>query len=231
MTTARLNEIGEAYIRGHGGTPAFLGYRGFPAAICTSVNAQVVHGIPGDHVLRAGDLLSIDLGVKIDGWFTDSAITLGIGELEADAARLLRVTRESLEVGIAQAVAGKKTGDMGASVQQHVEAAGLSVVRDCVGHGIGQSLHEEPSLPNYGKTGTGTAFKPGMALAIEPMVVTGDPSLELSADRWTLATRDRSLAAHFEETVVVTDGEPERLTPLSSVLQAQKAPGKLGKVA
>lgn len=231
VTTAALNTLAERYIRDHGGVPAFLGYRGFPAAICTSVNAQVVHGIPGEHELRDGDLLSVDMGVKYDGWYTDSALTVGIGALDQAARDLLRVTRESLEKGIAQAIPGKKTGDLGAAVQDYAEAAGLAVVRDCVGHGIGRKLHEEPSLPNYGTAGIGTTFTTGMVLAIEPMVVIGDPALELAADKWTLATRDRSLAAHFEETVLVTDGLPERLTPLEAALQGEKPGDKLGKAA
>lgn len=234
VTTLELDELAEQHIRGHGGVPAFLGHRGFPGTICASVNEQVVHGIPNDVALAEGDVLSIDLGVKIQGWYTDSAVTVGIGRLTPEAERLLDVTRQAVEVAFAQTVAGRKTGDMGAAIQRYVEAAGFGVIRDCVGHGIGQKLHQEPSLPNYGKAGTGVTFTEGMVLAVEPMVTAGEPEITVADDKWTVATRDRGLAAHFEETIIVTDNTPLRLTPLESVfgrLPSEKSDAKLGRVA
>lgn len=231
VTTAKLDELAEAYIRNHGGTPAFLGHRGFPGTICTSLNEEVVHGLPSKRVLGEGDILSIDVGVKVDGWYTDAATTVGIGRVKAEAERLMAVTAEALTVALAQTHAGARTGDLGQSVESFVKSAGLNVVRDCVGHGIGRSLHEEPSIPNFGKADTGATFRTGMVVAVEPMVVLGQPALGLRDDHWTLATSDGSLAAHYEETVIVTDGDPERLTPLSPALRGEKPGARLGRVA
>ncbi len=218
VTTLELDRLAEGHIRSHGGVPAFLGHRGFPATICASVGEQVVHGLPSDYRLVEGDALSIDLGVKMNGWYTDSAVTVGIGKLEPELARLLTATQGALTVALGEATAGRRTGDLGAAVQRFVESAGFGVIRDCVGHGIGQQLHLEPSVPNFGKAGTGTSFKAGMVIAIEPMVTLGSPEITVADDKWTVLTRDRSAAAHFEETVLITDGEPERLTPLDTVL-------------
>ncbi len=231
VTTGQLSTLAEQLIRDGGGVPAFLGHQGFPAALCTSVNDEVVHGIPGDRELVTGDIVGLDLGVKLDGWYTDSAVTVAVGTAQADALKLLQITRQALELALGQARAGRTTGDLGAAVQAFVESAGCAVVRDCVGHGIGRSLHEEPSIPNFGTPGAGSEFTVGMVVAIEPMVTLGDYAIETAADKWTIRTRDRSLAAHFEETVIITENDPQRLTPLPGVLQAENQPGRLGKVA
>lgn len=231
ISTKELDEIAEYTTREAGGAPAFLGYRGFPGSVCTSLNGEVVHGIPSERTLEEGDIISLDMGVKINGWYTDSALTVPVGKIEPEAEKLLAVTRQALEVALEQATGGKRTGDLGAAVQNYVEGEGFNVVRDCVGHGIGQRLHEDPSIPNYGTAGTGDKFKKDMVVAIEPMVVAGSWELETASDQWTVKTRDRSLAAHFEETVIITDGKPERVTPLPGVLSGEKSVGKLGKVA
>lgn len=231
VTTAELDAAAERHIREQAGIPAFLGHHGFPATICTSVNHQVVHGIPGEHVLAEGDVLSIDLGVKVEGWFTDAAITVGVGRLTAEAQRLLEVTSQALTLALTHARTGRTTGDLGAAVQGYVEGEGFGIVRDCVGHGIGQKLHQDPSIPNFGTAGRGARFLEGMAVAIEPMVVIGSPDIQVADDHWTVETRDRSLAAHFEETVLVTDREAERVTPLDEALSDARANAKVGKVS
>ncbi len=231
VTTAHLDHLAEEYTRDQGGTPAFLGHHGFPATICTSVNHEIVHGIPGETTLRDGDIVSIDMGVKIDGWYTDAAITVGVGEISDEARHLLAVTRQALRIALGEVTDGHATGDLGAAVQSYVEAAGMSVIRDCVGHGIGQKLHLEPSIPNFGRKGVGSRFRDSMTVAIEPMVVLGSPEITVADDHWTVEARDRSLAAHFEETVIVTTGEPERLTPLDEVLPGVDDAGRVGKVA
>lgn len=231
VTTAELDAWAESYIKDHGGTPAFLGHRGYPSTLCTSVNEEVVHGLPGDRKLSDGDILSIDVGVKIRGWYTDSATTFGIGEIGQEKTKLLEVTSQALTLALGQARDGCRTGDLGAAVQTYVAGQGMDVVRDCVGHGIGQSLHEDPSIPNFGKPGTGAKFKDQMVVAIEPMVTLGSPKLEHAPDKWTLRTRDKSLSAHFEETVVITKAEPIRLTPLPVSLHGEKSGDRLGKVA
>lgn len=223
VTTTTLNELGEKSIRDHGGVPAFAGYRGYPAAICTSVNEQVVHGIPGAYTLKEGDLLSIDLGVKVEGWHTDAAVTVGVGQIDAKAQKLLDITASALETALSEAASGRTTGDLGAAVEKLVSEAGFQVVRDCVGHGIGRNLHEEPSIPNFGRPGQGSRFKRDMVVAVEPMVVTGQPELSLADDHWTLSTKDQGLAAHFEETVIITDREPVRLTPLPRLAKQEAA--------
>lgn len=214
MTTADLDEIAEAFIRGHeGAVPAFKGLYGFPGSICSSVNHEIVHGIPSrKRTLKDGDIVSIDVGVGYKGYFTDSATTVGVGRISAEAQRLLDVTQESLEAGIAAATVGNHIGDIGHAVQKVVEAAGFSVVRDLVGHGIGVEFHEEPQVPNYGKPKRREKLVPGLTIAIEPMVNLGGPATRTLSDRWTIVTVDGSLSAHFEHTVAITDDGPLVLT-------------------
>jgi methionyl aminopeptidase len=205
VTTRQLDELAERRLREGGAVPAFKGYHGYPATICASVNEQVIHGIPNDSPLVDGDILSIDLGAKLDGFFGDSAVTVPVGRVSPEAERLLQVTRESLERAIGVVKAGARVHDIGAAVQQHVEAHGYSVVREFVGHGIGTSLHEEPQIPNYGTPGRGSRLAEGMVLAIEPMVNAGKPAVKVLGDGWTAVTKDGSLSAHFEHTVAVTE--------------------------
>ncbi len=217
MHTQELDEIAERFIRSRGGTPAFKGYgrdtsNPFPASICISVDDVVVHGIPNGTVLEEGQIVSIDVGVRKNGYYGDGARTFPVGRISEEKRRLLRVTEESLYKGIEQAVAGNHLHDVSFAVQKHVEANGFSVVRDLVGHGVGKSLHEEPAIPNYGEPGTGIKLKEGMVLAIEPMVNAGTYKVEVEADGWTVRTADRKPSAHFEHTVVVRKGEPEILT-------------------
>jgi len=213
VSTAELDELAEKRITRAGATPAFKGYHGYPATICASINDEVIHGIPsGRRVLQEGDIISIDVGAALDGYFGDSAITLPVGLVSEQAAMLLRVTEEALYKAIEQARPGARVSDIGHAVQKHVEAFGFSVVREFVGHGIGQRMHEEPQVPNYGDPGRGPRLAEGMVLAIEPMVNAGKPSVKVLADGWTAVTRDKSLSAHFEHTVAVTAGEPWILT-------------------
>ena len=212
VTTADLDAAVEARVREAGGTPAFKGYRGYPAALCASVNDEVVHGIPSGRTLASGDLVSLDVGVLLDGYYGDSAITLGIGTISQAAATLLQVTEEALELGIAQVRVGARVSDIGHAVQCRVEASGFSVVREFVGHGIGTKLHEEPQIPNYGEPGRGPRLAEGMVLAIEPMVNVGRAAVRVLDDGWTAVTRDGSLSAHFEHTVAVTGDGSEVLT-------------------
>jgi methionyl aminopeptidase len=203
MTTAELDALAEQRIREAGAEPAFKGYHGYPATICASINEQVIHGIPSSRALLEGDILSIDVGAKLDGYFGDSAVTVPVGRIADEAARLLKVTEESLYKGIAAVRADARVSDIGAAVQQHVEAHGFSVVREFVGHGVGTKLHEEPQIPNYGVRGRGPRLADGMVLAIEPMVNFGKPAVKVLGDGWTAVTKDGSLSAHFEHTVVV----------------------------
>ena len=214
MSTAELDRIGEDFIRSHeGATPAFKGLYGFPGSICTSINDEIVHGIPSKkRVLKEGDIVSIDVGVGFKGFFTDSATTVAVGEVDGATRKLLDVTAESLEAGIAAATVGNHIGDIGAAVQAVVEAAGFSVVRDLVGHGIGAEFHEEPQVPNYGKPKRKEKLVPGLTLAIEPMVNAGGPATRTLSDRWTIVTQDGSRSAHFEHTVAITDDGPRVLT-------------------
>lgn len=213
MTTGELDRLARAEIKARGAKSAFLGYHGFPGVICLSVNSEVVHGIPSDkRELSEGDIIGLDFGVIVDGWYGDSAITVGVGKISDEAQRLIKVTRESLEKGIAAVTAGARVGDIGAAVQGHAESAGYSVVREFVGHGIGRALHEEPPVPNYGKAGTGPRLKPGMTIAIEPMINAGGAAVRTLEDGWTAVTQDGRLSAHFEHTVCVTDGAPVILT-------------------
>jgi methionyl aminopeptidase len=212
MTTGELDRIAEEFIRANQAEPAFKGYLGYPATLCVSVDDEVVHGIPGKRVLREAQIVSIDVGVKLDGWFADAARTLTIGGISPEAERLLAVTREALQQGIRQALAGNRVGDISAAVQTFAEEKGYSVVRDLVGHGIGQKMHEEPQVPNFGSPHTGAELKAGMVIAIEPMVNAGGPSIKFDPDKWTVRTVDGSLSAHFEHTVAVTANGPDILT-------------------
>ena len=207
VTTRELDTLAETRVRDAGAVPAFKGYQNYPATLCTSVNDAVVHGIPSDAPLRDGDIVSIDLGVVLDGYYGDSAVTVGVGSISGRASTLLRVTREALARSISCARIGMRVSDLGHAVQQHVEANGFSVVREFVGHGIGTSLHEEPQIPNYGEPGHGPRLRAGMVLAIEPMVNMGRAAVRVLDDGWTAVTEDGSLSAHFEHTVaVMADG-------------------------
>jgi methionyl aminopeptidase len=212
ITTAELDEMAEREIRAAGGIPTFKGYNGFAASICASVNDEVVHGIPGSRVLHEGDLLSIDIGTTLDGYVSDSAVTVPVGTVSEEARRLLQVTQECLTIGIAQMRPGRRLGDIGASVQAHAEENGYGVVRELVGHGVGQAMHEEPQVPNYGTAGTGLELRPGLVLAIEPMITQGSPKVKILGDGWTVVTADGKLAAHFEHTIAVTEDGPKILT-------------------
>jgi methionyl aminopeptidase len=215
VTTADLDAAAERMVRAAGAEPAFKGYRGYPATLCASVNDEVVHGIPANRPLVAGDIISLDMGVKLDGFYGDSAVTVPVGTIGEDVQRLLTVTREALHKGIAQVRAGGRVSDIGHAIQEHVEAAGFSVVREFVGHGIGAQLHEEPQIANYGEPGRGPRLAEGMVLAIEPMVNMGRPAVKVLKDGWTAVTRDGSLSAHFEHTVAVTKDGPLVLTERS----------------
>jgi methionyl aminopeptidase len=212
VTTSELDAAAETLVREGGAEPAFKGYRGYPSTLCASVNDQVVHGIPSALALAEGDIISLDMGVKLNGYYGDSAVTVPVGRVSDEAATLLRVTQESLEKGIAQVRLGGRISDIGHAIQQHVEAHGFSVVREFVGHGIGAALHEEPQIANYGEPGRGPRLAEGMTLAIEPMVNVGRPAVKVLADGWTAVTKDGSLSAHFEHTVAVTKAGPLVLT-------------------
>ena len=212
VSTADLDAAAEAKVRAAGAEPAFKGYRGYPATLCASVNEQVIHGIPSKTPLRTGDIVSLDMGVKLNGYYGDSAVTVPVGTVGDDVSRLLQVTQEALERGIAQVKVGGRISDIGHAIQKHVEAHGFSVVREFVGHGIGASLHEEPQIANYGEPGRGPRLAEGMTLAIEPMVNMGRPAVKVLSDGWTAVTKDGSLSAHFEHTVAVTKEGPLVLT-------------------
>jgi methionyl aminopeptidase len=215
ITTAELDRIAEDFIREHGGIPTSKGYRGFPAATCISPNGMVVHGIPGNHRVEEGDLISVDVGITLDGLVADSAYTFGIGAIDPESQRLLDVGKEALAAGIAQARAGNRVGDISHAVQEVVERAGFSVVRSLVGHGVGRSYHEEPQIPNFGNPRRGPQLQPGMTLAIEPMITAGGPDVYLHDDEWSISTADGSLAAHFEHTVAVMPEGPPRILTLA----------------
>jgi methionyl aminopeptidase len=212
VTTRDLDARAEKLVRDGGAEPAFKGYRGYPSTLCASVNEQVVHGIPSGRALDEGDIISLDMGVKLNGYYGDSAVTVPVGRVSEQADTLLRITREALEKGIAQVRLGGRISDIGHAIQQHVEAHGFSVVREFVGHGIGAALHEEPQIANYGEPGRGPRLAEGMTLAIEPMVNAGRPAVKVLSDGWTAVTRDGSLSAHFEHTVAVTKNGPLVLT-------------------
>lgn len=209
VETRTLDRIAEEFIRANGGVPAFKGYNGFPATLCISINDQVVHGIPGNRVVKEGDVVSVDCGAVLNGYFGDYAYTFIVGETDSRTTELVRVTRESLELGIAQAIHGNFVGDIGYAVQLHVERNGFHVVRDLVGHGIGRHLHEKPEVPNYGKRGRGMPLAENMVICIEPMINSGTYKVIQEADGWTIRTRDHSPSAHFEHMVVVKKGKPE----------------------
>jgi methionyl aminopeptidase len=212
VTTAQLDHIADESIRSMGGVPTFIGYNGYPSAICTSVNDEVVHGMPGDRVLVEGDLLSLDIGTTLEGYVSDSAITVPIGNVSEAAKRLMRITQECLMLGIAQMQTGNHLGDIGHAVQQHAESNGYGVVRALVGHGIGRKMHEDPQVPNYGTAGQGTLLRNGLVLAIEPMITEGTWEVATLQDGWTVVTEDGKLAAHFEHTIAITDHGPKILT-------------------
>jgi methionyl aminopeptidase len=212
VTTAELDRIGDEHITSRGGVPTSKGYRGFPAALCISPNAMVVHGIPGPYRLEEGDVISVDVGVTLDGFVADSAFTFPVGEVSEGAERLLETCQAALAAGIAEARVGNRVGDISAAVQQTTEEAGFSVVRSLVGHGVGRSYHEDPQIPNFGPAGRGPLLTEGMTLAIEPMITAGRPDVYVHDDAWSISTVDGSLAAHFEHTVAVTEAGPRILT-------------------
>lgn len=212
ITTEALDRLAESRIRAGGGTPAFKGYRNFPKTLCISVNEEVVHGIPSARVLKEGDIVGMDLGAIVDGFYGDSAVTVGVGTIDPKVAELLRVTQESLYKGIEQAVVGNRLSDISHAVQRHAESAGFAVVTEFVGHGIGRKLHEEPQVPNYGRPGQGPRLQMGMVLAIEPMINMGGSAVKILEDRWTAVTKDGSLSAHFEHTIAIEEGGARILT-------------------
>jgi methionyl aminopeptidase len=212
MATSELDRLAERGIREAGGVPTFKGYNGFCGSICVSINDEVVHGIPGSRVLADGDLLSIDIGTTYEGYVSDSAVTIPVGTIGQSARRLLEVTQACLTIGIAQMERGNHVGDIGAAVQAHAERHGYGVVRELVGHGVGRAMHEEPQVPNYGKRGTGMELRPGLVLALEPMITQGSPKIRILPDGWTVVTADGKLAAHFEHTIAVTENGPKILT-------------------
>ena len=211
LTTGQINERANAVIVEQGARPAFLGYQGFPAAVCVSINDEVVHGIPGPRQLKTGDIVSLDIGVELNGYFGDAAITLPVGKVSKEAENLISVTRGALAKGIEQATSGNRLSNLSCAIQQFVEENGFSVVRQFVGHGIGSRLHEEPAVPNFGVMNQGPELLSGTVLAIEPMVTQGDYRVKVAQDGWTVVTRDGNLSAHFEDTVAVTDDGPEAL--------------------
>lgn len=217
VSTLQLDKIAEICIRDHGGVPGFLGYNGFPNSLCTSVNAQVVHGIPNEKPLEEGDVVSVDCGVKMNGFFGDSAYTFAVGEVSPEVKQLLKVTKESLQLGIAQAIAGNRIGDIGFAIQEHAEKHGYGVVRELVGHGLGRSLHEAPEVPNYGKRGSGIRLREGLVLAIEPMINMGQRNVKQLKDGWTIVTADKLPSAHFEHDVVVRNGKAEVLSSFAMI--------------
>jgi methionyl aminopeptidase len=232
VSTGELDEIAERFIRSRGAVPTFKGYRGFPGSICASPNAMVVHGIPGPYRLRSGDIVSIDVGVTLDGWVADAARTFPVDRVSPQAQKLLSATEESLHAGAAQCWAGKRVGDVSSAIQQVAEGQGLSVVRSLVGHGVGQSMHEEPQVPNYGRPGKGPLLEEGMVLAVEPMTTAGRPAVRAGGDGWAIFSQDSSPAAHFEFTVAITGDGPRVLTPwhLDPAERARGRKGRAGSV-
>lgn len=216
VTTGELDEAAERFIRSQGAEPAFKGYRGFPGSICASPNSMVVHGIPGPYRLERGDILSVDVGVILDGWVADAARTFAVGSISPVATRLLQTTRAALMDAVEQCHPGGRLGDVSHAVQRRVEADGLSVVRSLVGHGIGRDMHEDPQIPNFGEPGTGPRLEEGMVLAVEPMVTAGRHAVRMGDDHWSIYSQDGSLAAHFEFTVAITSSGPRVLTPWHS---------------
>lgn len=212
VTTGELDSIAEEYIRGEGAEPSFKGYSGYPATICASVNEEVVHGIPGERILEEGEIVGVDVGAFLNGYHGDSAVTFPVGKINGEAERLMTVTRSALHKGIEKARPGNYLSDIGHAIQKRVEAEGYSVVRKLVGHGIGQKMHEEPQVPNYGRPGRGVLLKEGMVLAIEPMINVGTYDVIVLKDDWTVVTADGKLSAHFEHTVAIREDGPDILT-------------------
>lgn len=217
VTTEKLDKIAGEFIQDHKAEPGFLGYQGYPKTLCTSVNEQVVHGIPSDYELKDGDIISIDCGVRKNGFFGDTAYTFTVGEVSEAVKNLLKVTKESLFEGIKLAVSGNRTGDIGFAIQQYCEGAGYSVVRELVGHGLGTNLHESPEVPNYGKRGKGTKLKPGMVICIEPMINMGKKEVIQEKDGWTIRTKDRMPSAHFELALAVRNGKADILSTFAYI--------------
>lgn len=217
IKTIDLNKLAETFIRDNGGVPAFLNYHGFPYSLCISMNDQVVHGFPGQHVLVEGDVVSVDCGVILNKYFGDSAFTFAIGEVSETAKKLMRVTRECLDLGVEKAVAGMRVGDIGYAVQEHAEKHGYGVVKELVGHGVGLELHEKPEVPNYGKRGSGVKLEEGMVIAIEPMINAGKARVKFWDDGWTVSTIDGKPSAHYEHTVAIRKGQPDILSTFSYV--------------
>lgn len=218
ISTLELDVIAEKYIRDHGAIPGFKGFQGFPATLCTSVNSQVVHGIPTkEALLQEGDIISVDCGVVKNGYYGDTAFTFPVGEIKPEVRALLKVTRESLFLGIEKAVEGQRVGDIGHAVQKHAEAHGYSVVRELVGHGLGKKMHEEPEVPNYGRRGTGVKLKKGMVICIEPMINMGRRQISQGADGWTVSTADNKPSAHFELAIAIDKGEADILSTFSYI--------------
>lgn len=221
VTSLYLDQLSETFIRDHGGKPGFKGYNDYPNTLCTSVNEQVVHGIPNDKPLQEGDIISIDCGVKMNGFYGDHAYTFTVGEVKPEILQLLKVTKESLYLGIEQIVKGNRIGDISFAIQYHTEKKhGYGVVRELVGHGVGKNLHESPELPNYGKRGRGSVLKEGIVLAIEPMINLGTHKVKQLADGWTIVTQDGRPSAHFEHNVAIVDGKPEILSTFKYIEEA-----------
>jgi methionyl aminopeptidase len=224
VTTAELDRLADEHIRSRGGLPTFKGYRDYPASICTSPNAMIVHGIPGPYRLEEGDILSVDVGVTLGGFVADSAFTFPVGDISADAERLLEAGQAALAAGIEQARPGNRLSDISHAVQRTTEEAGFAVVRALVGHGVGRTMHEDPQIPNFGPAGRGPLLEPGMTLAIEPMINAGSSEIVVLEDRWSIVTEDGSLSAHFEHTVAVTDDGPRVLTTAEGLMAPAKMP-------
>ena len=223
VTTAALDKIAEEYILDNGGKPSFKGYNGFPASLCISVNEKVVHGFPSKYALKEGDIVSVDCGVLLNSFHSDSAYTYMVGEVSPQVLKLLTVTKESLYLGIDQAVPGGRVGDVSYAIQSYVEKNGFTVVRELVGHGVGKSLHESPEVPNYGKRGQGIKLEQGLVIAIEPMVNMGSRNIVQENDGWTIRTSDRKPSAHFEHTVAINEGKPDILTTFKYIEEALKS--------
>ncbi len=220
VTTLELDRIAEEFIRSHGATPAFLGYQGYPASLCISINEQVVHGIPGDRVINEGDIVSVDCGTFLKGFVGDSAYTFAVGEVSDEVRRLLDVTKEALYKGTAQAKVGNRIGDISAAVQEHAERNGYGVVRELVGHGVGRKMHEDPEVPNFGARGRGPLLKEGMVICIEPMINMGVKAVVFERDGWTVRTKDRKPSAHYEFAVAIRKDGPDVLTDFNIIEQA-----------
>ncbi|AOM77966.1 type I methionyl aminopeptidase [Pedobacter steynii] len=217
ITTKKLNDLAETFIKDHGAIPAFLNYNGFPYSLCISPNEQVVHGFPGEYVIQEGDLISVDCGVILNKFFGDSAYTFSIGEIDAEKEKLVEVTKECLRLAIEKAVVGSRIGDVGYAVQAHAEANGFGVVKELVGHGVGVQLHEKPEVPNYGKRGSGIKLEEGMVIAIEPMINAGTAGVKFWSDGWTVTSKDNRPSAHFEHTVAVKKGNADVLSTFSVI--------------